>query len=80
VDTCLRHTGRGARVRLGGLIGHDHTSERRPADPSDLAGIDDEPHLPIPARSYSEPADWATPPEPVPRQGWLAAALRGIFR
>jgi hypothetical protein len=75
VTTCLQHTRQGDRVQLGGLIGHDHTSERRPADPADLRGIDDQPPTQIPARPYTNP----TPPPP-PRHGWLAAAIRGMFR
>ncbi|WP_326565095.1 hypothetical protein VSH64_24950 [Amycolatopsis rhabdoformis] len=78
VDTCLRHTGPGQRVQLGGLIGHDHTAERRPADPAGLAGIDDEPRTDIPARPYG--TAWTAAPTPVRRHGWLAAAIRGMFR
>lgn len=71
VDTCLRHTDRGARVQLGGLIGHDQSPAPHP-DPSDVAGIDAIPAA-RPARAYT------TPPPSVPSTGWLARAVQWVL-
>ncbi|MGW4484313.1 hypothetical protein ACWEOE_10795 [Amycolatopsis sp. NPDC004368] len=69
VETCLRHTERGARVQLGGLDGHDQCPAPHP-DPSDVAGIESIPAA-RPARAY-------TPP-PVAPAGWLARAVQWVL-